>query len=628
MRLTRFLILLGCILCGTVVLPLSAAAQADTTIKKDEPKTLDTTRRVSIDSFILKRRGVLGRLAKNLLSDTTSGTTGPVRNDLLFSIYEGRIIRSVTIEGLDFGTSIVDTSKRFKNTLTNLANSFHHKTRGYVLRNNLFFKVGDKIEPYLFADNERHLRDQPYLQDARIVVRSSDKSFDSVDVTVFVKDVLSIGGSFNMHNSTNASVTIKEDNLGGWGDRLQGSVLFDQRRKEKFGYGAEFIKRNIMGTFIDGYAGYQNFADGFNNGRDEETTYYGRLIRPLVNSYLKFTYAAEAAYHRTDNMYLDDSTFKSDARYRYFNYDTWIGWNTGAYKLGKGNKDNRLRTLISGRFFRKQFQEVPEHFSQEFYYDYQDMAAALGSISIFRQDFYKTRYIYGFGRSEDVPEGLDISLTSGWTRRAGVERPYVGVDFSRFYFTKKEAYYNFTARIGGYYYKTKVQDMDILFNLDYFSKLQNLSSKWKQRSFISAGIATQIHKELNEPLFLESQFGLPELRTGKRVEGEIRTTLKGESVFFSPWTLANFRFAPFVFGNLSLLTPDKQKLSKSDLYSSIGAGLRSRNESLIFGTLEFKAYYFPRKNYYGDSYRIETSTNIKFKYNRQFIKRPEIILVN
>ncbi len=76
--------------------------------------------------------------------------------------------------------------------------------------------------PYLLADNERHLRDQPYLQDARISIRSSDRSFDSVDITIFTKDVLSIGGSFRMHNSTSVSATIREDNLGGWGDRLQG----------------------------------------------------------------------------------------------------------------------------------------------------------------------------------------------------------------------------------------------------------------------------------------------------------------------------------------------------------------------------------------------------------------------
>ncbi|WP_315817417.1 hypothetical protein [Paraflavitalea speifideaquila] len=595
MRFTRLFIFCYCSLSLLLVMELPAQVVPDTAIKKAGFKKPDTIRRASIDSFILKRRGLLGKLARNLLSNNPTGdeVTGPIRNDLLFSIYNDRVIRSIQIVGLDFGTAITDTSKTFKSRLTNLANGFHHKTRGFVIRNNLFFEVGDRVFPYLLADNERHLRDQSYLQDARIVIRSSDRSNDSVDITIFTKDVLSIGGSFRMHNSQSVSGSIREDNLGGWGDRLQGSVLYDQRRKERVGYGGEFIKRNIGGSFIDGSIGYDNFNDAFNSGRDEEVTFYARLIRPLVNPYLRFTYAAEVASHRTENMYLNDSTYKTDARYRYFNYDSWVGWNTGAYKLGKGqNENDRTRTLLSVRFFRKQFQEVPEVFSQEYYYDYIDRMAALGSLSIFRQDFYKVRYIYGFGRNEDVPEGMDISLTAGWTKTQGRERPYAGIDFQRFFFTEKEHYFNYTGRVGGYFNKNTLEDVDVLFNLDYFSNLQSLSKKWKQRTFVSAGIALQANKELNEPLFLESQFGLPELRNTKKIYGEIRSTLKAESVFFSPWMFINFRFAPFIFGNLTLLTPEKQELNKSDLYSSIGGGLRSRNESLIFGTLEFKAFSF------------------------------------
>jgi hypothetical protein len=610
---------------------LPAQVVPDTAIKRVELKNPDTTRRASIDSFILKRRGLLGKLARNLLSNNPTGeeVTGPIRNDLLFSIYNDRVIRSIKVVGLDFGTAITDTSKTFKSRLTNLANGFHHKTRGFVIRNNLFFDVGDRVFPYLLADNERHLRDQPYLQDARIVIRSSDRSNDSVDITIFTKDVLSIGGDFRMHNSQSVSGAIREDNLGGWGDRLQGSLLYDLRRKERVGYGAEFIKRNIGGSFIDGSIGYSNFNDAFNSGRDEELTYYARLIRPLVNPYLRFTYAGEVAYHRTENMYLDDSTYKTDAQYRFFNYDTWLGWNTGAYKLSKGrNENDRTRTLLSARFFRKQFQGVPDVVSQEYYYDYIDRMAALGSLSIFRQDFYKVRYIYGFGRNEDVPEGMDISLTAGWTKTQGRERPYAGIDFQRFFFTEKEHYFNYTGKVGGYFNKNTLEDVDVLVNLDYFSNLQSLSKKWKQRTFVSAGITLQANKQLNEPLFLESQFGLPELRNTKKIYGEIRSTLKAESVFFSPWMFINFRFAPFVFGNLTLLTPEKQELNKSDLYSSIGGGLRSRNESLIFGTLEFKAFFFPRKNYFGDSWRLEVNSSVKFKYNRQFIKRPELIIAN
>ncbi len=40
----------------------------------------------------------------------------------------------------------------------------------------------------------------------------------------------------------------------------------------------------------------------------------------------------------------------------------------------------------------------------------------------------------------------------------------------------------------------------------------------------------------------------------------MRATVKGESVFFSPWTFINFRFAPFAFANFTLMTPPYESL--------------------------------------------------------------------
>ena len=60
--------------------------------------------------------------------------------------YENHSIRNIAIQRLDFGTLITDTAQNFKNTFTNLANAFHHKSREYVIRNNLFFKKGDRVQ--------------------------------------------------------------------------------------------------------------------------------------------------------------------------------------------------------------------------------------------------------------------------------------------------------------------------------------------------------------------------------------------------------------------------------------------------------------------------------------------------
>jgi len=37
----------------------------------------------------------------------------------------------------------------------------------------------------------------------------------------------------------------------------------------------------------------------------------------------------------------------------------------------------------------------------------------VGQFTFFRQDFYKTNYIYGFGTTEDVPQGYNVAVTFG-----------------------------------------------------------------------------------------------------------------------------------------------------------------------------------------------------------------------
>jgi len=602
-------------------------AQQDTTLHPE-----DTARQKrTIVEYLKQRKGVFGKLASNLVGDTAASDleSAAERNDLSFMPYEGKIVRNVAIQRLDFGTQITDTAHNFKNTFTNLANAFHHKSREYVIRNNLFFKKGDKIISYLMADNERHLRDQPYIQDAKIIIIPLYQS-DSVDILVRTKDVLSIGGSFELNNTRSAEMSLKEENVGGSGNSILGGLLYNQARRKHAGYAIQYISRNIAGSFIDGYVGYTSFGNTMNTLQKEEENLYIRLTKPLINPYTKWTYSFEAANHVTQNMFWTDSIYKSDIKYHYFNYDAWIGWNTGAYKVKPGtNEDDRLRTLVSLRYFKQLFLTIPARYDNLYFYQYADITGVIGAISIFKQNFYKAKYFYGFGRNEDVPEGIDISLTAGWINKQQKNRPYAGLDFQRSYFTEKKAYYNFTFRSGAFWGSQKVEDFNILLSMDHYTRLKNLGTHWKQRSLINASLTGQVNAVLNAPLALQSMYGLDEWKAAiPFADGDVRATLRAESVFFSPYTFINFHFAPFIFGNLCAMTPVKQNINKTDLYSSIGGGIRTRNESLIFGTFELKVFYYPRKTFTGETWRIETNTGIRFKYNSQFIKRPTLINVN
>lgn len=586
----------------------------------------DSIKENRLDSLLMNRKGLLGQLAQSILVGQKD-EKGLQRADIPFLKYEDRIIRKIFVSPLDFGVSITDTTKRLSNKLIRLANNLHYQTRPFVIHNYLFFKEGDRLSPYLLGNNERYLRDLPFLQEASILVMPLKTSSDSVDVFVLTKDILSISAGLAMPNEKSALTELKEDNFFGWGDRLKVQTLFDKSRRLPFGYGLEYIKRNIGGSFIDASAGYLNFNSAFNSGRREEAMTFFRLIRPLTDPYMLWTYALTAEFHSTDNMYISDSVYKQNFKYKYRIYDAWAGWNLSSKNIGSPNENNRLRYLLGLRVFDKKFLTTPVLYDSLYNYNFTNLSAVLGSVSVFKQNFFKTQYIYGFGRKEDLPQGVEASLTAGYTKKEARKRPYAGLNFAINYVTPNEDYFNYSVAAGASFFDKKPQDINFLANIDFFSRLHLWGKKWKHRAFLNASFGRQYNHSLDEPLVLESSYGLQNFRNNYR-GGEMRASVKAESVFFSPWTFLFFKFAPFVFGSATVFRLNTESPSKEQLFPAFGGGLRTRNESLVFGTIELRAIYFPQKDIFNNGYLIQLNTNIRFKYNQNFIRRPEFVKIN
>ncbi len=591
---------------------------------------LDTVENYVYDTFFLaKKKGLLGQLGKSMAADPPKPSvtkSGSIKNDLPFNKYKGKIIAGIQFTSLGFDRNWNDTNKVKRNIGVRIANALHTNTTLKMIKNNLFFKEGDQLFPYLLADNERYLRDQPYLQDAKIFV-DSIAGTDSVVVTVVSKDVFSFGGSVDASSVDNFRLDLKDENFFGNGQRILIGALYDKNRDASVGYGAEYLKRNIGGTFADWSVGFRNYNNTFNTGQRQEFVLYTRIDRPLVSPYLPFTGSFEASYHKTSNAY-GDKKYDSLSRYTFFDFDAWYGYNFGAKKLLTQNIESRLRKFIAVRALHQEFVRVPDTFSNLYNYRYANITGIFTAFTIFKQDFYKTKFIYGFGRNEDVPEGFNASLILGWTNKQNRSRPYYGIDFQRYRFSEKGNYYNYTFRLGGYFFGGSFEDVDLLFNVDYISRLKSLGGKWSTRNFWSAGFTKQFNPLLNEPLFLNSQYGLPVFNNGT-IAADFRLTFKGETVVYNTTKILGFRFAPFVFADVSLLTPTREKFLRSDVFGSLGGGLRARNENLIFGTMEVKVYYFPRLNIgMNEPWRIDFNTGIRFKYNSQFIRRPEFVSAN
>ncbi len=553
-----------------------------------------------------------------------------------FIIHTGKTIRRIYIRNTGFEGDVRDTSQVNSGFGVKLGNALHRNTRRQVIMNNLLVQEGEKLNPYLLSDNERHLRDLEFIQDAMIIVKKIPGMPDAVDLVVVVKDGFSLLPGMGVGGTRKYKLELKEENLGGTGSKLAVSTLFDHARQPRFGIGADFLQRNMAGSFINWGMGFKNYNNAFNSNRNEESSYYLRFEKPLASQYLRWFGALDFSYNHTSNAYVSDSAYFRNDRYSYYNIDGWVAYNIGAGRLKFRPNRSSIRELIAFRSFYRHFTTIPDKNLQSFDGLYANSTGVLGSFSIFKQNFYRTSYIYGFGRNEDVPQGFSLSLVGGYVRRDSLNNrsrtsPYYGLDFTGGRYTRRGFYSFYQLRLGGYRFRGRWEDVTLLINGDHFTRLKQVGVRWYRRYFFSGSIAKQYSPALEQSLQLRSPNGLPYFGFGyddRYGKADFRSTLKSEMVFYHTRKYLGFGVAPFAFADLTLLKPVNRGLSSSNLFSGLGGGFRLRNENLLFGTIEARFAWFPRVLPGMNQVWIKFNTNLRYKYNSSFVRRPDFVSPN
>ena len=137
------------------------------TLKSKASKTLIT--RKLYDFVIISNGPASGKVI-------TGSSDGSYRS------YSGMKIRKIEIRRLGvFGTNINIPDYYDPNKIEDLLNMTHANTNERIIRKNLLFSEGDTISPLTLSDNERYIRELPYIDDARIlVVPVSDADADII----------------------------------------------------------------------------------------------------------------------------------------------------------------------------------------------------------------------------------------------------------------------------------------------------------------------------------------------------------------------------------------------------------------------------------------------------------------
>lgn len=541
--------------------------------------------------------------------------------------YAGKVIRNVEFRQFGFERSFSDTVSRIRYFGTNFLNHLHTRSKSWVIRNNLFIKPGMLLNPNVIADNERYLRSLNFIRDARILVQTIDPASDSVDVLVVTKDLFSLTGAVHDLSPDKQYFNARDVNFLGLGQMVSGSFLQDRSRSPHTGGDVSYTKYNLFNSFTNLGFEYTNIGRNIYTKRIEEHGAYLNFDRPLYSQYARYYWNLHLSDVWSEPNYegrnVDSSAFY---HYRYKMFDATFGYNIDANK-GKKNLKIPFRSVISLRYYHYDFLKSPTQFFGRYVEALNPREALLAQYTIFKQNFFKTNYVLGFGATEDIPYGFNMSLTGGWYKLKDLSRPYLGFNGNEYLHSPKGDIVQFFLRTGGYFNKG-LQDAAVLAGVSAYSRLW-LWKNFKVRQFMRLSYTGQFSPYVEEPLRINNNFGLESFRNDS-IQGTQRATLRSQTVFYCPGKILGFGFAPFLTSDISYIRQTKMSsmFFKSSVYYSIGGGLRMRNENLVFGTIELKGLYFPRSVAGENRFKIGITTDIRFRYNASYVTPPSLLEYN
>jgi hypothetical protein len=498
-------------------------------------------------------------------------------SDANYVQYSGKKIRKIVIQRLNiFGVDINNPAASNPKKIENLLNKTHFNTNENIIRKNLLFSEGEKISPLLLSDNERILRQLPYIGDARIIVLPV--SDEEADIIVFTKDVYSLGASYTYNGLKRGSASVFDKNILGMGHEFGLEIPFDNTLPNSPGFGVHYIADNIARSFIN-LKGYYQYGLGVK-------TFGFDLTRKLVSSTTKYAggISIKMMYTSED---LDILPVPVPLRYNLQDY-----WLSRSFLI---NKESVSRIIIGARYTNNNVFDHPVILPESFY-NLQKYKLFLGSAALSVQKYTKTNLIYSYGRTEDIPYGALFNITTGREYNEFKQRTYFGGEASFGRSNKALGYFYTYAGFATYLNKNRTEQGVMSLGMRYFSNLINLGNA-KIRNFIYLSYTKGFGRYSNENLRFISDNGFSGFKNDS-VTGTQRLTVRLESVIFSPVNLYGFRFAFFGYTDFSFLSGTKEMLGNGYTLSSIGVGIRIRNENLVFNTIQLRIGYFPNPPVY------------------------------
>jgi len=497
-----------------------------------------------------------------------------------FEKFQGKQIHSIQINSLDvFGPSINDTSRNASTGLSEKANNLHIKTLPIIIKNNLLIKTGDNVDPFELSDNERIIRKLPYIKDAKFILYENETDTNKVDLIIITQDVWSIGIEGNLTGTNSGYIEFFDKNIFGTGHQFGNVLDYNPDTQPIYGYEGYYDISNINGTFIN-----SNFFYKHNDNRER----YGLNVeRKFISPDIKYGGGVSMIKELWYENYITDTNLKVTPQ-NHILEDIWLG---RSIKLSENIRTSfRQNLFITTRLINDAYR-FKETNVIDSTLKYLDNTMILMNVGISSTKFYKGRLISSFGKTEDIPVGSKFGMKAGFHSDEIGTRLCLGFDFSIATYNPKIGYLFTGIEAGSFTHAKQFEQSLVKFRLEYFTKLLNIFS-FQSRQFVKIEYLVGYNRRPYEKLTINNNEGIRLFRMDN-LYGDEKLVVSFENVLFTPINFYGFRFAVFGFADFGIIGNKTASVLKNDIYSGVGAGVRIRNDNLVFKTLEIKLIYFP-----------------------------------
>lgn len=276
-------------------------------------------------------------------------------------------------------------------TVGRIANSVHVLTDPDVIRRELLFKEGDPYDQRLVDETSRHLRALNFIGDVRIT--NDTLPDNTINMTVSSRDRWSLRPDMSVRQgggATGFGVAVREDNLFGNGQKV--SVGYNRLSGQPNPNGGEvtFAEPRIYGSWWKTSLQYISSDELRQSSVDVE--------RPLFADTATWAVRAFAGSGRVGIRQYADAELVREA---YIDQENELAWV--ASSSGEETKLQIAAAYVRTRSRADTFQLRP----------FDNVDLAIGSISMFHREYYKSNHLENFGRVEDVPVGYQAGVAVG-----------------------------------------------------------------------------------------------------------------------------------------------------------------------------------------------------------------------